>query len=93
LCKRFSYHKDFQSYYKLKNAGCLFQLDLLSLTQHYGKDVQQTAQKLLKENLFDFVGTDTHHSEHLNLLETISTPKNLKIIENLLHNNKRFLKE
>jgi protein-tyrosine phosphatase len=89
----FSYYKDFQSYYKLKNAGCLFQLDLLSLTQHYGKDVQQTAQKLLKENLFDFVGTDTHHSEHLNLLETISTPKNLKIIENLLHNNKRFLKE
>ncbi|MFT6192360.1 MAG: tyrosine-protein phosphatase YwqE [Paraglaciecola sp.] len=89
----FSYHKDFQSYYKLKNAGCLFQLDLLSLTQHYGKDVQKTAQKLLKENLFDFVGTDTHHSEHLNLLETISTPKNLKIIENLLHNNKRFLKE
>lgn len=89
----FSYHKNFQSYYKLKNAGCLFQLDLLSLTQHYGKDVQKTAQKLLKENLFDFVGTDTHHSEHLNLLETISTPKNLKIIENLLHNNNRFLKE
>ena len=89
----FSYHKDFQSYYKLKNAGCLFQLNLLSLTQQYGKHVQKTARKLLTENLYDFVGTDTHHSEHLNLLETISTHKNLKIIETLLHNNKRFLKE
>jgi tyrosine-protein phosphatase YwqE len=88
----FSYHKNFQSYYKLKNAGCLFQLNLLSLTEQYGKQVQKTAQKILKENLYDFVGTDVHHEGHLNLLETISTEKNLKRIEQLMLNTKRFLK-
>ncbi|TXD47803.1 MULTISPECIES: tyrosine-protein phosphatase [unclassified Polaribacter] len=88
----FSYHKDFQSYYKLKNAGCLFQLNLLSLTEQYGKHVQKVTKRLLKENLYDFVGTDTHHEEHLQLLETIATDKNLKNIEQLLLNNKRFLK-
>ena len=42
----------------------LFQLNLLSLTEQYGKGVQKTAQKLLKEGLYDFVGTDTHHHNH-----------------------------
>ncbi len=44
-----SYHTNFQNYYKLKRAGCLFQLNLLSLTEQYGKYVQKTAEKLLKE--------------------------------------------
>jgi protein-tyrosine phosphatase len=88
----FSYHHDFQSYYKLKNAGCLFQLNLLSLTEHYGKYVQNITKKLLQENLYDFVGSDTHHLNHLELLPKIGTQKNLKRIEHLLLNNKRFLK-
>jgi tyrosine-protein phosphatase YwqE len=88
----FSYHHDFQSYYKLKNAGCLFQLNLLSLTEHYGAYVQKTSKKLLRENLYDFVGSDTHHLNHLEVLPKIATQKNLKHIEHLLINNKKFLK-
>lgn len=88
----FSYHHDFRSYYKLKTAGCLFQLNLLSLTEHYGKYVQNIAKKLLRENLYDFVGSDTHHVNHLELLPKIGTQKNLKRIEHLLLNNKKFLK-
>ena len=34
-----TYHNNFKEYYKLKRAGCLFQLNLLSLTEHYGKHV------------------------------------------------------
>jgi tyrosine-protein phosphatase YwqE len=79
-------------YQKLKNAGCLFQLNLLSLTEHYGKYVQKTSEKLLKENMYDFVGTDTHHLNHLVLLQKIGTPKILKKLEHLLLNNKKFLK-
>lgn len=86
-----SYHNNFEVYYKLKKAGCLFQLNLLSLTEQYGKFVTKTAEKLIKENLYDFVGTDTHHKNHLNLLQKISTKKNLKNIEHLLKNNKKFL--
>lgn len=85
------YHTDFKSYYKLKQAGCLFQLNLLSLTDQYGKGVQKTSEKLLKENLYDFVGTDTHHQNHLELLPKIGTKKTLEKIKHLLNNNKKFL--
>ncbi len=84
------YHNDFNEYYKLKKAGCVFQLNLLSLTEQYGKGVQKTAQKLLKENLYDFVGTDTHHHNHLKLLNTIGSAKTKKQLEHLLENNKKF---
>ena len=87
-----SYHTNFQNYYKLKRAGCLFQLNLLSLTEQYGKYVQKTAEKLLKENMYDFVGTDTHHQNHLQLLEKVGTKKNFKNIEQLMLNTKQFLK-
>lgn len=86
-----SYHNNFEMYYKLKKAGCLFQLNLLSLTPQYGESVTKTADRLLKENLYDFVGTDTHHKNHLHLLKSISTKKNQKKIQHLLNNNARFL--
>ena len=85
------YHNDFENFYKLKKAGCVFQLNLLSLTEQYGKGVQKTVQKLLKENLYDYVGTDTHHHNHLNLLKKIGNNKIKKQIEHLLINNKKFI--
>lgn len=83
-----TYHKNVKMYTKLKNAGCLFQLNLLSLTDNYGKEVQKTSERLLKENMYDFVGTDTHHLNHLELLKKIGTKKNLRNIEKLFINNK-----
>ena len=85
------YHNDFESYYKLKKAGCLFQLNFLSLTEQYGRNVRQISQKLLKLDMYDFVGTDTHHSRHLNLLENISTEKNKKSLESIMKNNSKLL--
>lgn len=85
-----AYHKKTTEYYKLKKAGCLFQLNLLSLTPNYGNGVLKTAEVLLKKGLYDFVGTDTHHSGHLNLLKEVSTTKTLSEIELLWNNNKAF---
>lgn len=84
------YHNDFEQYYKLKKAGCLFQLNFLSLTEQYGKHVQQVSQKLLKLNLYDFLGTDTHHSRHLKLLQTLATEKHKKNLVPLMKNNTKF---
>ena len=86
-----SYHPNLENYYQLKRAGCLFQLNLLSLTEHYGKHVQKITEKLLKENMYDFVGTDAHHEHHLLTLQKIGTAKNLKNLEPLFLNNKKFL--
>ena len=83
------YHNDFEVYYKLKKAGCLFQINLLSLTPHYGKNVQKITSKLLKENLYDFVGTDLHRLDHLQALQKIGTLKTKKAISHLLENNKK----
>ncbi|PQJ72092.1 tyrosine-protein phosphatase [Polaribacter butkevichii] len=85
------FHTNIDHYYKLKKAGCVFQLNLLSLTEQYGKGVQKMSEKLLKENLYDFVGSDTHHQRHLQLLKKIGNKKNLEKIKHLLENNKKFI--
>ena len=84
------YHNDYETYFKLKKAGCLFQLNLLSLTPQYGSNVQKISLKLLNDNLYDFCGTDTHHLKHLDLIKEIGTEKNKKLISHLLENNKKL---
>ena len=74
-------HKKFDEYYKLKEAGCKLQVNLLSLTNYYGKHVHEVANKLIKNNMIDFVGSDAHHKNHLNTLVKIG---NKSIVKNLL---------
>ena len=38
---------------ELKHAGCLFQLNILSLTGHYGKAVDELAHYLLRKGYYD----------------------------------------
>lgn len=59
------YHKNFAEFKKLKNAGCLFQLNLLSVIGYYGKPVADTALALLKTGMIDFTGSDVHHKNHI----------------------------
>lgn len=63
------YHNNFQKYRRLKEQGCLFQVNLLSLAGYYGKSVKQVALSLLKENMIDLVGTDLHHINHLEFIK------------------------
>lgn len=62
------YHLNFDMYKKIKDAGCLLQLNLLSISRYYGIDVKSTALTLIKSGMYDFVGTDLHHSKHLKAL-------------------------
>ena len=65
--ERYSFFfKNFNYYYKLKNYGCKFQLNLLSTTGYYGLDVAKISDRLLKNDLIDFVGSDIHSIKHLN---------------------------
>lgn len=74
---------------KLKDAGCLLQLNLLSLTGYYGKKTKQVALKLLEGDLIDFVGTDLHHDRHLSDIQLLT--KDSKLMK--LLKNKVFLNE
>ncbi len=71
--ERYSYlerNKDF--YDELKTAGYLFQLNILSLSGQYGNSVTELARYLLKKGYYDLIGTDLHHSRHLNALKNSS---------------------
>lgn len=75
------YHQNFEAYSKLKKAGCLFQLNLLSVTGYYGKPVFEAAKKLLENNMFDYTGSDVHHERHI---EALKSPILLKQPDHLL---------
>ncbi len=61
----FFMHNNFKEYYKLKKAGCLFQANLLSATDYYGKEVTKLLDKMLNKELIDFVGSDIHNINHI----------------------------
>jgi protein-tyrosine phosphatase len=51
-----------------KSMGCLFQVNLLSLSGYYGKVPHDLASWLISKNYIDFAGTDLHHQRHLDAL-------------------------
>jgi len=71
------YHsiRTIKEYKELKNKGFYLQLNALSLMGHYGPEVKQKAEKLLKEGLYDFVATDAHNPQHLKTLQNLSLSK------------------
>ncbi len=71
------YHPQFQQYQELKDRGCLFQINMLSLCGYYGKQVKNVAKKLLKNKMVEFVGTDMHHQNHLHVLQQFAKDKKL----------------
>ena len=66
---------------ELKSTGLFFQLNLLSLTGHYGNTVQELAEYLLKKDYYDFAGTDLHHHRHLAALQKLGASPLLKRLE------------
>lgn len=63
------YHDRPEQYQRLKNQGCLFQLNLLSPSGYYGVPVRKAANWLLKRGMVDLVGTDLHHAKHMTAIE------------------------
>ena len=88
----FFYHNRFEVYDKLKKAGCRFQVNALSFTGYYGDFVKKVAEKLLKLNMIDFIGTDTHSHKHLDMLENLANYKNIDLLKPIFENNRLFLK-
>lgn len=68
------YHKRPEIYKDFKKKGCLLQLNALSLSKHYGESVQKVAYNLLKDDLYDFIGLDTHKIDHLEKIEKMQVP-------------------
>lgn len=65
------YHYNFNVYKQIKDAGCMLQLNLLSISRYYGVEVKSAALTMIKSGMYDFVGTDVHHERHLTALEDV----------------------
>jgi tyrosine-protein phosphatase YwqE len=71
--ERYIYLRNKKAFFdELKEHGCYFQLNLLSLVGHYGASVQELAEYLVKKDHYDFAGTDMHSERHLALLQKLS---------------------
>ena len=75
---------DFQNFYKLKKRGCKFQINLLSLTGYYGKEVTNICNQLIDKNLVDFCGSDIHNMNHVKEFEKKIIINNQVKIGNIL---------
>ncbi len=69
------YHSKKERYKKLHNDGTLFQVNLLSLAGHYGRDVRRAAESLIKNQMVDFIGTDLHNERHADAIEAYLASK------------------
>ncbi|HWB62646.1 MAG TPA: CpsB/CapC family capsule biosynthesis tyrosine phosphatase [Chitinophagales bacterium] len=68
--ERYSYfhEKDFHTYHSLKDKNIFFQINIASLCGAYGKGARYTAIRMINEHMVNFVGTDLHGANHLNIL-------------------------
>ncbi len=54
---------------RLKERGCLFQVNFLSLTGYYGKEVLKKVKFFQEKGYIDYIATDIHHSRHLKAIQ------------------------
>lgn len=74
-----------------RKRGVLLQLNLNSLTGHYGPDVQKQARYFVDEGAIDFVGTDCHRMDHLLLLQNNLRNPYFQKLANLALRNRSLL--
>lgn len=89
--ERYTYwSKKFTRYERLKEMGCLFQLNLLSIIGGYGPEVEKNAKKMLKAGLFDLAGTDAHNLQHVEKLKHALSKGLFSTLNNYPFKNKDF---
>lgn len=81
--ERYLYLEKKRDFYdELKDLGCLFQLNLLSIGGYYGKSAMELGQYLIKKEYYELVGTDLHGERHLYALnDPAYMPALLKLLD------------
>jgi protein-tyrosine phosphatase len=79
------YENDFKTYTSFKDRNVFLQVNLGSLTGKYGKNAKLTAERLIDNNMVDFVGSDLHK---VTQFETLRDTLNSKHLHKILHYEK-----
>lgn len=81
--ERYSYFtSNLEKYHQIKDMGLLFQINVNSLNNFYGKNSKKAVEYIIENSLVDFVGSDTHRPNYIEALEKSILLKNFKQIEN-----------
>jgi protein-tyrosine phosphatase len=84
------YQNNFNEYVKLKRSGCMFQLNLLAVVGYYGEGVTKIAEQLLQKGMYDFVGSDVHHNNHIASFSQKVKLKDTAPLKEIITNNQFF---
>ncbi|PWH86636.1 tyrosine-protein phosphatase [Brumimicrobium oceani] len=76
---------------KLRENGVRIQMNLNSLTGHYGSAIKRQAEMLVDSELIDYLGTDCHRIEHLDILESNLTRKHFRKLNEMKFLNKNLI--
>ncbi|PWT74350.1 MAG: hypothetical protein C5B59_11360 [Bacteroidetes bacterium] len=72
--ERYLYYGAHRHWYDdLKEMGCLFQLNMLSLCGFYGKKQEELASYLIKKKYINLAGTDSHTVRHIQIIKASSS--------------------
>ncbi|MCB0397678.1 MAG: histidinol phosphatase [Flavobacteriales bacterium] len=67
--ERYSYYyRDISVFEEMKDRGWLLQLNINSLTGHYSPQTRKVAEQMLERGYIDFLGSDCHHLNHIELM-------------------------
>lgn len=75
--ERYPYYT-IDEYKNLRDWGYYLQINTISLTGYYGKEVKNIAEDLIDHNLVDFISSDMHHLRHADALKHSLTMPYLK---------------
>lgn len=83
--ERFHYyaHKK-QRFQQLHDAGTLFQVNIMSFAGYFGNTARNNAEWLLQNDLIDFLGSDIHNMEHVQVINDYIKTKDYRKIASKL---------
>tara|TARA_B110000285_G_C15130169_1_gene623029 strand:- start:2772 stop:3524 length:753 start_codon:yes stop_codon:yes gene_type:complete len=71
--ERYGYwHKDYDKIEEMINRGVKIQVNVGSIIGAYGPEVKKVAEKLIEDKVINFVGSDCHHEQHLEMINHAS---------------------
>ncbi len=84
------FHQEMRKLYEMKDRGCLMQLNMLSVSGYYGRNIKAIADKLISQNFYDYCGSDMHHEKHAANLKAMAGTKDYHTFANYPFQNSRL---
>lgn len=77
--ERYNYwHREFNRYENMIEKGVLLQMNINSLTGYYSMSTKKIAEQLIEKNMISLLGSDCHHTGHIDLMKGVVYEKYLQ---------------